>query len=262
MSSEESRFFKILFVSFIKKKIMKNFSITIISITAIISSLIIGSSISNIKLPIKQISVTGSAQKIIQSDAVKWTLKLSRQVELGALKDGYAQMSSDLKKINEFLTKSKIADREINTAPITVEKQQIESTTDNGVTIKKDYYILIQTYVINSNDVAKLSDAIDKSTELIQAGIPIENLGLEYYYTKLSELKLEMLTEATKNTKERAETIADSVGAKLDGLLSADMGVFQITPVNSTEVDDWGTYDTTSYEKQITAIVRSDFRVK
>lgn len=241
---------------------MKNFSIIIIGITVIISSLIIGSSISKIKLPTKQISVTGSVQKIIQSDAVKWTLKLSRQVELGALKDGYTQMSSDLKKINEFLAKNKIADREINTAPITVEKQQIESTTDKGVTIKKDYYILTQTYAINSNDVAKLSDAIDKSTELIQDGIPIENLGLEYFYTKLSELKLEMLSEATKNAKERAEKIADSVGAKLDGLLSADMGVFQITPVNSTEVDDWGTYDTTSYEKQITAIVRSDFRVK
>jgi uncharacterized protein len=178
------------------------------------------------------------------------------------LKDGYNQMANDLKKISDFLKKNSIQADEISTSPVAVEKQQLETTTDKGVVIKKYYYILTQTYTIESGDINRISSAVDKSAELIQAGIPLENVGLEYFYTKLQDLKLEMLTEATKNSQERAKSIAQSAGSNLDGLISADMGVFQLTPVNSTEISDYGTYDTTSYKKQITATVHTVFRLK
>lgn len=42
---------------------------------------------------------------------------------------------------------------------------------------------------------------------------------------------------------------------------SADMGVFQITPVNSTEVSDWGSNDTSSLEKKVFAVVHADFAI-
>jgi hypothetical protein len=40
------------------------------------------------------------------------------------------------------------------------------------------------------------------------------------------------------------------------------MGVMQITPVNSTEVSDYGINDTSSIEKAITAIVTASFEVQ
>ncbi|MFA5160529.1 MAG: SIMPL domain-containing protein, partial [Candidatus Omnitrophota bacterium] len=43
---------------------------------------------------------------------------------------------------------------------------------------------------------------------------------------------------------------------------SAKMGVFQITPVNSTEISDWGMNDTTSLDKKVTAVVNASFSIE
>ncbi|HOG24446.1 MAG TPA: SIMPL domain-containing protein, partial [Candidatus Omnitrophota bacterium] len=43
---------------------------------------------------------------------------------------------------------------------------------------------------------------------------------------------------------------------------SARMGVFQITPVNSTSVSDWGENDTSSVEKKVTAVVNASFSIE
>jgi len=228
----------------------------------IICSAILAGGLSGINQPPKKISVTGSAQRVIESDVVKWNIKLSRQVDLNKLSDGYGQMNNDLKKINEFLKKNDIKGDELSTSPIDVNKELVESTNDKGAVVKNYYYILTQNYSIESIDINKISKAVDDSASLIKDGIPLESVGLEYYYSKLADLKLEMLTEATKNAQERAKQVSSAAGSALAGLESADMGVFQLTRVNSTEISDYGSYDTSSYEKQITATVHTEFRLK
>jgi hypothetical protein len=71
-----------------------------------------------------------------------------------------------------------------------------------------------------------------------------------------------MLAEATKNAKDRAERIAESSGSKVGSMRSADMGVFQVMAVNSTEVSDYGAYDTTSIDKNVMAVVRASFSLR
>ena len=71
-----------------------------------------------------------------------------------------------------------------------------------------------------------------------------------------------MLAEATKDAKARAEAIANSTGDRIGPIRSAKTGVFQITPRYSTEVSDSGVYDTTSLEKDITAVVSVSFGVE
>ena len=85
---------------------------------------------------------------------------------------------------------------------------------------------------------------------------------MEYYYSKLADLKLTMLAAATQNAKDRASRIATSTGATLGPIQSASMGVFQVTAVNSTDISDYGAYDTTTIDKRVTAVVRSSFTVR
>ena len=83
-----------------------------------------------------------------------------------------------------------------------------------------------------------------------------------YYYTKLSELKIEMLAEASKDGRTRAERILASAGnSKLGKLREADMGVININPANSTETSWDGNNDTTSLEKDIITIVHISFDI-
>ena len=114
---------------------------------------------------------------------------------------------------------------------------------------------------MRSNDVQKITQISRESTELIQQGIEFISNAPQYFYTKLPELKHELLSEATKDAKRRAEQMAQSTGNKVGVIRSAKMGVFQITPVNSYEVSDWGENDTSSLEKKANAVVRVDFSI-
>ncbi|WP_430905340.1 SIMPL domain-containing protein, partial [Maribacter flavus] len=80
------------------------------------------------------------------------------------------------------------------------------------------------------------------------------NKGVEFnfytprsYYTKLADIKIEMISKATEDARLRAEKIAENTGSNLGELISAKMGVFQITGQNSGEDYSWGgAYNTDS----------------
>jgi hypothetical protein len=119
-----------------------------------------------------------------------------------------------------------------------------------------------QEVEIESKDVERVRDISLESTELIEQGVQFESLEPEYLYTKLDELKVEMLAKATENAKLRAENMARSAGNRIGFMRSAKMGVFQITPANSTDVSDSGVNDTSSLDKKVTAVVSVTFAIE
>ena len=73
---------------------------------------------------------------------------------------------------------------------------------------------------------------------------------------------IEMLARATENARQRAENMAKATGNRIGFMRSAKMGVFQITPVTSTDVSDWGVNDTTSFDKKVMAVVTVSFAIE
>ena len=71
-----------------------------------------------------------------------------------------------------------------------------------------------------------------------------------------------MVGEASKNAKLRAESMVAGTNGKIGVMNSARMGVFQIVPVDSTEVNDYGINDTSSIEKKVVATVTATFTVR
>ncbi|HRN42703.1 MAG TPA: SIMPL domain-containing protein, partial [Vicingus sp.] len=85
----------------------------------------------------------------------------------------------------------------------------------------------------------------------------------QYYYTKLSKLKIEMIAEATKDALTRAKSIAENGNGNLGKLKNANMGVFQIVAQNSSEEYSWGgSFNTTSKRKTASITVKLDYEVE
>ena len=79
----------------------------------------------------------------------------------------------------------------------------------------------------------------------------------------MAELKLEMIAEATKDAKARAEKIAENAGAKLGKLKKSDMGVFQIIAQNSSEDFSWGgSFNTNSKKKEANITMKLVYQIK
>jgi hypothetical protein len=230
----------------------------ILGLSLLLSTVVGGWSMYRVKAQADTISVTGSAQKTITSDAAKWRVTLTRSTGPDNVKDGYAQLKSDLALLMTYLKKSGIDPKSVTIGTVSVDPTYSSYGDSKGPA----GYSVHQDVTVESGDVQKLTQTAQNAGSLLGEGALITTASLEYYYSKLPELKLEMLAEATKNAQERARKIAESAGAGLGGLKDASMGVMQITAVNSTDVSDYGTYDTASVEKQITAIVRASFGVR
>ena len=121
-----------------------------------------------------------------------------------------------------------------------------------------------QTVRIESKDVDKIEKVIRAISELYEQNINIDSWNPEYYYTKLADLKIEMLAEASKNARERAETITKNAGGRLGDLKTATTGVFQITAPNSADEDySWGgAFNTSSKQKHVSINMRQTYYVK
>jgi hypothetical protein len=116
--------------------------------------------------------------------------------------------------------------------------------------------------VIRSSRVRVVTRLAEQSSTLLQAGIPLAAAPVRYLYTNLPSLRPQLLAEAAHDAQQRAKALVGATGGHLGGLRGVDVGVFQVTSPNSTEVSDYGVYDTSTRDKDVTAVVNATFALK
>lgn len=229
-----------------------------LAVALVLSSIIGAWAIIRVKSRDQTIVVTGSARKRIKSDLVIWRASVSYQAV--QLSEAYKLLSDNVPRVKAYLVSKGIPEDQITVSSISSEK--LHTKDSNGQdTGEISGYSLSQQVEVRSNDIDKITKISREATELINQGILLESMPPEYIYTKLSDLKVEMLGEAAKDAKVRAQQIASSTGSTVGSLRSARMGVLQITGADSNEVSDSGMNDTSSIEKDITSVVSVTFAV-
>jgi len=232
----------------------------ITGICLIISSIVFSVAFYNSRTNTDFISVTGSATKEVVSDSAKFSGNFSRIVKLSNLKNGYDQMSVDLKTVKDFLKQQKIDDSGVTIS--TVSMEQNYDYNQNNVSATEKEYTLRQNIQVSSSDIVKITDLAKATQLLINKGVIFSVNPVEYYYTKLSEVRVDLLADAVIDAQARAKKIVESTGKKLGSLKSASSGVVQVLTANSLEVSDYGTYDTTSINKNIMVTAKASFNIK
>jgi hypothetical protein len=198
------------------------------------------------------ISVTGSAKRSISSDYVIWNASLSARAETPAA--AVAQLAGWVKRTLAALRASGIKDDELTVSAI--------STTTLGKARRITGYRLTRSLQVRSSRVDVVVDAIEDSGRLLAAGVPLSGGQPQYVYTKLAELRPALSADATKDAIGRAKAIVDITGDKLGSVRDAYSSPFQVTAPGSTEVSDYGIYDTSTREKEVTAVVNLTFAVR
>jgi len=101
-----------------------------------------------------------------------------------------------------------------------------------------------------------------EATELIDRGIFIHSEAPLYIYTKLAELKVQMVADASRDARNRAEQMANNAKSRITSLISSRMGVLQINPAYETEVSAEGNNDRSSLEKDVLAVATATYGVE
>jgi hypothetical protein len=229
-----------------------------LAIALVLSSIVMAWAITQNKKSDQTITVTGSARKRIKSDLVIWRGGVSYQA--AQPQGAYKSLTDGISRIKQYLVSKGIPEDQITIS-------SISSTTlhpkdnDGNETSEITGYSLRQEVQVRSNDVDRIEKIAREATELINQGILLESSAPEYYFTKIADLKIEMLAAAASDAKVRAQQVASSTGSSIGSVRTARMGVMQITAADSNEVSDAGINDTSSLEKDITAVVNVGFAV-
>ncbi|HEX5707832.1 MAG TPA: SIMPL domain-containing protein [Pyrinomonadaceae bacterium] len=229
-----------------------------LAVGLVLSSTILAWAYTRTKSVDQTITVTGSARKRITSDLIVWRANVSYQS--GELSEAYGSLKDKVPRVKAYLVSKGVPDEQIVVSSVSTKTMQ-EKDANGEDTGRIGGYVLTQTLEVRSPEVEKIARISREVTELIDQGILLESQSPEYHYTKLGDLKVQMLGEAAKDAKVRAEQIASSTGSTVGSVRSARMGVMQITPADSNEVSDYGVNDTSSLDKDITAVVNVSFAV-
>ncbi len=224
--------------------------LALLAIAFVIGSLAIGHGIRD-RNRNDVIIVTGSDKKRIVSDYVVWNLSITSQQ--ASATEAAKELAGWTTKIRSFLDGEGVKAGELTVQPIatnTVSRQ-------GRITA----FRLTRSFEIRSARVQAVTGVADHSSALLAQGIPLAADSPQYLYTKLPTLRPQLLAEATKDAQNRARVIVKATDSHLGSLRGVDVGVFQVTSPNSTEVEDYGVYDTSTLEKDVTAVVNVTFGV-
>jgi len=227
----------------------------IITLGILFSSLIFASKIQKNE----NITVTGSASKIVKSDNAK--LGFSIRTRKINQKEAFSYLKKQTPKVIAYLEKQGIKKENIDIK--SMNGYNVYKQNDKGYSTNEIIgYEGSQHIEIKSDDVLKIKEISTDIQNLINEGINVDVFSPEYFYSDLASIKISLLKEASLDAKQRAQSMLEATNTKVGKVKSMRMGVFQITPADSTMVSDMGINDTSSIDKRVTAVANVVFKVQ
>jgi hypothetical protein len=240
----------------------KNIPAILFALAIIIAAFILGNAVINRNRPQGTINVTGLGESNFTSDLIVWEGNFSRESK--DLTSAYADLESDKKAVTTYLKSKGIPEDQLIFNAVSTNPQYQQNYSNDGRFLGQTFtgYQLNQSLKIESKEVEKVEKISREITELLNQGITFYSQNPRYYYTELESLKLEMIAKATEDATIRAERIAENSKGSLGDLISANMGIFQITGQNSGEDYSWGgTFNTADKNKTASITMKLIFEV-
>ncbi|GMQ25418.1 SIMPL domain-containing protein [Algoriphagus sp. oki45] len=239
-----------------------NTSAIVFAIAIIIAAFVLGNAVINRNRPQGTVNVTGLGEQNFTSDLIVWEGNFTR--ESRDLQSAYSSLEKDRNAVTQYLKSKGIPEDQLVFNAVSTNPLYEQNYSNDGRYLGQTFtgYQLSQTLVIESKEVEKVEKISREVTELLNQGITFYSQSPRYYYTQLESLKLEMVAKATEDGRIRAERIAENSKAKLGDLITANMGVFQITGQNSGEDYSWGgAFNTSSKNKTASITMKLVFEV-
>lgn len=237
----------------------KNFRIigfgAILGISLIIAALIIANTFLSIKRLDNVVAVSGSAKIAVVSDSARFTATFSRSSLMTELKEGYVNMKRDEEAVTGFFNSQGFAGQ-FEISPV-----YMYEVYKNDQYAPKEYS-LTQNISLKSEDVEKIKQLSKNVQQLAEKDIIFSANPVEYYFSNLPNTRISLLPNAIKDAKERVKAIAESSGRQVGEVQSVAMGVVQVMPAGAIEISDYGSYDTSSIDKEVMVTVKASFNLK
>lgn len=194
----------------------------------------------------RSVTVRGLAEREVTADLATWTISYSASAS--DLPSAQADIVADTKAIRDFFRELGFPSDAIEPAGVNVSRY-----TNNGVPT----FTVRQRMTLRSRDIERAQDAVKRQFDLVSRGVMLEDgSAMSYTFTKLNDIKPEMVAEATKDARAAAEQFAEDSGTSVGTIKRATQGYFSID-ARDGEGGGWGVSDTPY--KKVRVVTTIDF---
>lgn len=222
----------------------------IMALGLIIGGYLLGDGLTRAHEADRSVTVRGLAEKEVTADLATWTISYSSSAT--DLSSAQSSVDQDSRAIREYF-------RELGFPAETLQPTgvNVSQYTENGI----PRFTVRQRITLRSDDIKLSEKAVKRQFELVRRGVVLEEgSGMSYTFTKLNDIKPEMVAAATKDARAAAEQFAKDSGTSVGSIKSATQGYFSIAARDGDSGGGWGVSDTPF--KKVRVVTTIDFYLR
>ncbi len=221
----------------------------ILAVGLVVGGYLLGDGLTRAREADRSVTVRGLAEKDVVADLATWTIAYSASAN--DMATAQASVDQDTAAIRAFFTELGFPEEALQPTGVNV-----SSYTQDGVPI----FTVRQRMTLRTNDIERAQRAVRRQFDLVRRGVLLEEgSGMAYTFTKLNDVKPEMVAAATKDARRAAEQFAEDSDTSVGGIKQATQGYFEITGRDG-EGGGWGVADTPY--KRVRVVTTIDFYLR
>lgn len=220
----------------------------IAALGAIIAGYLLGNGLLRAKHADRSVTVRGLAERDVTADLATWTISYS--ATSSDLAGAQAKVRGDTEAIAQFFKQLGFPDDALQPTGANVSSYQSDGTTT---------YTVRQRLALRTEDIALAQKAVARQFDLVGRGVFLEEgSGMSYAFTKLNDIKPEMVAEATRDARASAQQFAQDSGSQVGAIKDATQGYFTIE-ARDGDSGGWGVSD--SPYKKVRVVTTVNFLI-
>jgi len=229
------------------------FAAAVLGFGLILAGLAVGNGIVSSRLNDRNVTVRGVSERNVVADIAFWPIRYSSTGD--DLTGVQRTIDADTQTVRKFLEDQGFKPDEIALGQLEVTDNYANGYQQNVAS----RYVIAQTVNVRTTSVQRVTDSYRKTGDLVRRGVVFSSWqGPSYVFTKLNEVKPEMIAEATKSAREGALQFANDSGSRLGGIKDATQGYFEIQPRDQGE----NSIESQQVNKTVRVVTTVTYRLK
>ena len=203
----------------------------------------------------RTVTVRGVSERDVTADLATWSVGFSYQgTELASVQSSVDQQA---RSVRAFFQRAGFKPDEITDVDVTLSHSQ--PTDRYGAPAGPQLLTVSRSIQLRTNDVMKARAAYARQAELLRDGVELSSSNVTYTFTKLNDLKPEMIAEANQNARRSAQQFASDSGVAVGKLKTASQGYFSVGARDGEDCDDCGSTGGSSPFQKVRVVTTIDY---
>ena len=225
-------------------------AVAIFAVGLTTSGYVLGDGLRRAKMAERTVTVRGVSERDVTANLATWTVSFAE--EGTTLAPVQASVDERSRAVRAFFLRAGFTPGEVSDTGISATSQYDKDREQERVTVSRSIQL-------KSNDVMRVRAAYARQSELIRDGVPISNSDVTYVFTRLNQLKPEMIAEANQNARRSAEQFARDSGAEVGRIKTASQGYFSVGARDGEACEDCSSSGGSSPFQKVRVVTTIDY---